>query len=54
MAVAKVNMLILSDMINRAGSYAWGIFSVKFTDQTVLAHVSIIVLCKEFLYLNSL
>ncbi len=45
-------MLILPGLIDRAGSDAWGVFSVKFTDQTFLTHVRIIVLCEEFLYLN--
>lgn len=43
-------MLILSRLVDGADRGAWGIFAVKFTDQTFLTHGIIIVLCEDFLY----
>ena len=53
MAVAQVNVLVLSGLVDRAQCTAWSVFTVKFTDEALVIHGSIIVRREENLYLKS-
>lgn len=53
MAVAEVDVIVLSCLIDSRECDTLGGFSMEFADQAFLIHVRIIVRCEENLYLNS-